>query len=250
MFKICIVEDEPKTLNSIRKIVEDYCDGVVIAAGLQTVKEAVEFLSNNKIDLLLLDINLPDGTGFNILEKTIHLEFKIIFITAFEEYALKAIKVSAADYLVKPINPKELIGAVNKVKEDFESDEYRKIKHEALLANLNSLDNLKKLVLRTSERFIILKINDIIRCESDGSYTEFHLMDAKKITVSKPLKEYEEMLSHSGFLRVHKSHLVNINYINSFVKRDGGYLVLNDLTKIPVSVRKKDYVLNVLENLI
>lgn len=250
MFTILIVEDEIKTLNSVKKIIEDYCDPAIITHMAQTVKEAVGYLSVHKPDLLLLDIDLPDGNAFDILEQVFYSGFKIIFITAFEKYALKAIKVSAADYLIKPINPKELINAVNKIKNDSENTEYRSIKHEALLANINSLERLKKLVLKTSERFIILKINDIIRCESDGSYTEFFLSDSKKITVSKPLKEYDEMLSDSGFLRVHKSHLVNINYINSFVKRDGGYLVMNNLTKVPVSVRKRDYVLNVLEHLI
>lgn len=249
MFKICIVEDEINTLNSIRKIIEDYCEAVVVA-GIHTVSDAVSFLSKNKIDLLLLDINLPDGSGFDILESTTHSDFKIIFITAFEKYALQAIKVSAADYLVKPINPKELINAVNTVKNELENAEYRQIKLEALFANLHSSGSFRKLVLKTSERFNVLNINDIVRCESDGSYTEFYLSNSKKIMVSKPLKEYDELLSHSGFLRVHKSHLVNINYINSYEKRDGGYLVLNDLSKIPVSVRKRDYVIHVLENLL
>lgn len=250
MFKILVVEDEIKTLNSIITIIEDYCNDVSIAKTAQSVKEAVDYLSGNKPDLMLLDINLPDGTAFDILKQVFYSDFKIIFLTAFEKFALKAIKVSAADYLLKPVNPRELIEAVNRVKNEFETAELQKLKFEALQTNLKSLDKLKKLVLKTSERFIILKINDIVRCESDGPYTVFFLADSKKIIVSKPLKEYDEMLSGSGFLRVHKSYLININYISSYVKKDGGYLLLNDLTKIPVSVRKRDYVLNILENLI
>ncbi len=250
MFKILIVEDEIKTLNSIITIIEDYCNEVSIEKTAQSVKEAVDYLTINKQDLLLLDINLPDGTAFDILKQVFYADFKIIFLTAFEEFALKAIKVSAADYLLKPVNPKELIEAVNRVKNEFETAELQKLKLEALQANSKSLDKLKKLVLKTSERFIIIKINDIVRCESDGPYTVFFLVDSKRIMVSKPLKEYDEILSSSGFLRVHKSHLINIDYISSYMKKDGGYLLLNDLTKIPVSVRKRDYVLNILENLI
>ncbi len=248
MFKILIAEDEIKTLNSIKKIIEDYCSDVKIIHTAQSVKSAVNFLLKNKADLLLLDINFPDGTGFDILEKIKYENLKVVFITAFEKYALRAIKVSASDYLVKPVNPKELTETVNKIKNNLRN-ENNQAEIKTLLDNLKSINKSKKIVLKTSERLKIVKINEIIRAESDSSYTLFYLSDKNKIIVSKPLKEYDEILSDFGFIRVHKSYLVNVEHIESFERQSGGYLIMADGSQIPVSTRKKEFVINKLNEI-
>ena len=249
--KTFIAEDETKTLNSIKKIIDNYCSDIVISGTAQTVSDAVAFLSKNDIDLLLLDINFPDGTGFDILQQLTSYNFKIVFITAYEKYAIRAIKISAVDYLLKPLNPKELIDAVFKVRKEIENNNKDLLKIETLLSNIKKpTETFNKIAVKTSERITVVDLNDLIRCESDTSYTLIFLSDRKKIVSSKNLKEYDEILSGSGFLRTHKSHLVNINFIKSFEKAGGGYLVLKDNSKIPVSVRKKEFVLKTLDNLI
>jgi len=248
MLTIFIAEDEINILNSIKKIIEQWCFDVSISGTAQTVEKAINILSVNKPDLLLLDINFPDGTGFDILEKIKYNDLKVIFITAFEEYALKAIKVSASDFLLKPIKPKDLIHSVNKIKNNF-LIENQQLQIDALLDNIKNNNKEKKIVLKTSERLKVVKIKEIVRAESDGSYAVFYLTDKSKIIVSKPLKEYDDILFDFGFLRVHKSYLVNIEYIDSYEKSGGGYLKLIDGNKIPVSVRKKEFVINKLNEI-
>ncbi len=249
MLKIILIEDEVKTLQNIRFVIEKYCDDVEVIGTSNSVKSALELFENTSPDLVLSDINLPDGTSFDILEQLSEIDFKIIFITAFEEYAIKAIKFSALDYLVKPIDPKELIATIEKAKIHLEN-ENENLKLKALLANVRDFsDSLKKIVLKTSNSIYVIDVQDIIRCESDSSYTKFFLKDSRKIMVSKVLKEYTELLKDSGFIRVHKSHLINLNYIDRFNKADGGYLIMKDTSSVPVSQRKRDTILNFFDNL-
>jgi two-component system LytT family response regulator len=250
MLKIFIAEDEGNTLNGIIQIVKNYIPETVVSGHAKTVSDAVLFLSQNSIDLALLDINFPDGKGFDILKNLNTINFKIIFITAFEKYALQAIKFSASDYLLKPINPKELIEAVHKIQKERIIDSDTMVQLKTLLSNMNDKESgIKKIVLKTQERIHVINTSEIIRCESDGSYTTFFLVSEKKIIVSKSLSEYEELLIDYNFLRVHKSHLVNIEYIESFEKSSGGYLVMKDKTQVPVSIRKKELTIRALDNL-
>ncbi len=245
-----IAEDETKTLNSIKNIIENYCSDIVLSGTSQNVKEAIEFLSKNDTDLFLTDINFPDGTAFDIFNKLNSFNFKVVFITAYEKYAVRAIKISAVDFLLKPVNPKELISAVNKARIEIENKYSDLVRIKTLLSNMNNeTKSFKKIIVKTSERINVIDITDIVRCESDTSYTSFFLKNNKKIISSKNLKEYDEMLSASGFLRTHKSHLVNLDYIKSFEKAGGGFLILKDQSKIPVSIRKKEFVLDALNNL-
>ena len=249
MLNIALIEDEEKTLKGICTIIGDYCKDVVIKGTADSVASAVELLNTTQVDLVLSDINLPDGKSFEILEQLNEIDFKIIFITAFEEYAIKAIKFSAFDYLVKPIDPKELIAAIQKAQKHVEK-ENAALKLEALLTNVkNFSENLKKIVLKTLDSIYIIDVQDIVHCESDSSYTRFSLIDGRKIMVSKVLKEFDEMLGGSGFIRVHKSHLINLNYIDRFIKTEGGYLVMKDGSNVPVSQRRKDHILTLLENM-
>lgn len=249
MLRVAIIEDEEKTLQSICAILADYCENVQIAGTATSVSEAISLIKKAELDLVLSDINLPDGDSFNIFEKLDNIDFKIIFITAFEEYALKAIKFSAFDYLVKPIDPLELIASIKKVQSQIKK-ENAGLKMEALLSNVrNFSENLRKIVLKTAESIFVVDVQDIVACESDGVYTKVFLKDKRKIMVSKVLKEYDELLNGSGFIRVHKSHLVNLNYIDRFNKAEGGYLVMKDGSEIPVSQRKRDKVITILEDL-
>lgn len=249
MLKITIIEDEEKSLGFIRSIIEQYCPAVQIIGTATSVQSAVTLLTNVKPALVLSDINLPDGTAFEMLSRLDEIDFKVIFITAFEEYAIKAIKFSALDYLVKPIDPNELVKALNKAKEQIEHDN-NNLKLKALLSNVREFsDKLRKIVLKTFDSIYVIDLQDIIRCESDNSYTLFYLKDSRKIMVSNVLKEYDELLANSGFIRVHKSHLVNLNYIDKFIKSDGGYLIMKDGASVPVSQRKRDMIMDFFNNL-
>lgn len=249
MLKIAIIEDEEKSLGFIRSIIEQHCPAAEIIGTATSVQSAVTLLTNVKPALVLSDINLPDGTAFEMLSRLDEIDFKVIFITAFEEYAIKAIKFSALDYLVKPIDPNELVKAVNKAKEQIEH-ENNSLKLKALLSNVRDFsDKLRKIVLKTFDSIYVVDLQDIIRCESDNSYTLFYLKDSRKIMVSNVLKEYDELLADSGFIRVHKSHLVNLNYIDKFIKSDGGYLIMKDGASVPVSQRKRDMIMDFFNNL-
>jgi len=189
---------------------------------------------------------MDDGNAFDLLEKLGSIDFKIIFVTAYEEYALKAIKFSALDYLLKPVSVDDLRTAIMKAEEQILTD--LKLQLATLQGNLQSPKN-KTLALRTSEKIYLLEVNNIIRCEADRNYTYFFVSEQKKHIVSQPMKEFEEMLTEFGFIRIHKSHLINISYIESFDKADGGYIVLKDKTEIPVSRRKKQEILELFSKL-
>lgn len=250
MLKVFIAEDETKTLNSIKSIIENYCPATVLIGTSQTVKEAILSLTENEVDLVLLDINFPDGTSFDILKQLNSYNFNIIFITAHEEFAIQAIKFSAADFLLKPLNPKELIAAIQELQHKNKQVLQNNLIVETLLENLNSTEKKsKKIILKTAERLQVIEVKNIIRCESDSSYTNIFLTENRKVIVSKPLKDYDEMLSDFGFLRTHKSHLINMNFIASYEKYGGGYIVMKDKTNIPVSVRKKDFVIEMINQL-
>jgi two-component system LytT family response regulator len=244
-----IIDDEVTVRNAISSLLGDYFPEIRIIASAGTVEEGYESIVKHKPDLVFLDIELPDGTGFDLLRKFQQIPFKIIFVTGHQEYALDAIKVSALDYVLKPVDTDELRHAVEKAGEII-SQEEQKLKFQALNENLQSKKVLKRIILHTSDHLQLVSVSDIIRAEADSNYTSFSLSDGKRILVSRTIKEFESLLSGSGMIRVHQSHLVNINYIDRFVKKDGGYLLLKDSTKIPVSPILKKQVLQALtENL-
>jgi two-component system LytT family response regulator len=240
-----IIDDEVTVRNAISSLLGDYFPEIRIIASAGTVEEGYESIVKHKPDLVFLDIELPDGTGFDLLRKFQQIPFKIIFVTGHQEYALDAIKVSALDYVLKPVDTDELRHAVEKAGEII-SQEEQKLKFQALNENLQSKKVLKRIILHTSDHLQLVSVSDIIRAEADSNYTSFSLSDGKRILVSRTIKEFESLLSGSGMIRVHQSHLVNINYIDRFVKKDGGYLLLKDSTKIPVSPNLKKQVLQAL----
>lgn len=249
MFKAIIIDDELNARESISNLCKLTQSEIEIVGEAAGVKSGIQEINQMKPDLVFLDIQLEDGSGFDILEQLDRINFHIIFITAFNEYAIKAFKFAAIDYLLKPINPKEFKSAVDQFinlqeKEDIES------KLTAYLSHIKeSAAEHKKIILKTAESIHLVKVQDIIRCEADKGYTEFFLRDAKKILVSKGLKEYDELLGDFGFIRTHQSHLINLDYISSFEKADGGYILMSDKSTVPVSSRKREYVFNIFENL-
>ncbi|MFB6320253.1 LytR/AlgR family response regulator transcription factor [Saccharicrinis sp. FJH54] len=236
MMKIVIIDDEPKARETIRNILALSSDSLTIAGEAGDMDSAYQLIKSRQPDLVLLDINLSDGSGFDLLKRFEKTDFKVIFITAHEEYAVKAFKYSALDYILKPVMASEVLDAVRKAGETLHTEEHS-LKLSALLQNLGKL---KKIVLKTAESIHIVNVPQIIRCEADVNYTVFHLAGPQKLLVSKPLKEYDELLSQAGFFRAHQSHLVNMEHILRYDKNDGGYLVMDDDSEVPVATRKKD----------
>lgn len=242
-----IIDDEEKARKTIINYLSIYCQNVEIVAQAENVEGGYNAIIQNKPDLVLLDINMPDGSGFDLLNKFSNIDFKIIFITAYEEYAVKAFKFSALDYLLKPVNPKELIDAIEKARIVIDNEAFE-LRYKAFVSNFdNKSKTERKLVLKTSESIYVLETKDIVRCEADGSYTTFYISDGRKILVSRNLKEFEEMLNEFQFFRPHHSHLVNLNFMLSFEKRDGGHIVMKDKSEVPVSTRRKDDLLKLFD---
>lgn len=239
---VIIVDDEATVRNTIRSLLNEHFPGINILAAAGNIEEGYEVIRQNKPDLVFLDIELPDGTGFDLLKKFSPVTFKVIFVTGHQEYALDAIKVSALDYVLKPIDTDELCRAVKKAMEIINQAD-QQLKLQALSENLQSRKLLKRIILHTSDHLQLVSVSEIIRAEADSNYTCFSISGGKRILVARTIKEFESLLSGSGMIRVHQSHLVNLDFIDRFVKKDGGYLILKDGSKIPVSPNLKKQVL-------
>ncbi len=249
MIRAIIVEDEKMSRDTLSKMLEKYCPEVEVVAQAEGFRAGVEQVRKFHPDVVFLDIQMPDGSGFRLLEEIKDIDFEVIFTTAFDQFAIKAIKYSALDYLLKPIIPQELISAVKKV-EKRKASRKGKENINVLLDNIKNQDESnQKIVLSTSDMIHVISIDDIIRCESDNYYTLFFFVDGRKLLVSKTLKENEELLSQHNFIRPHKSHLVNVKYIKSFLRHEGGYIVMTDGSKVPVSRRKKEKIMDILLHL-
>jgi two-component system LytT family response regulator len=214
------------------------------------IDDAQKMIEKLKPDLVLSDIKLSaTETGFDLLDRLENPSFKLIFITAFNDYALKAFKYNAIDYILKPIDPDELDEAIDRAS-NMASSEDSALQIDSLVKFMHSKSFAQKKVLfRTAEQIRAVDIDEIIRLESDNNYTQVYLNGGKVLTVSKTLKEYSDILEERGFFRVHQSHLINLNYFELFEKQDGGYIVLKDGSQIPVSKRKKQLLLSFLETL-
>lgn len=249
MIKAICIDDEPRARESIIDLLKLHKTDIEIVDEADGIESGLLSIEKHKPDLVFLDIQLGDGTGFDLLKRLPKINFKLIFITAFEEFALRAFKFSAIDYLLKPLNPDDFFSALNKA-EILQEKETQQKHLEALLSHLGSDDKKKKkLVLRTAESIHLINIQDIIRCEASSGYTEFILKNGKTILVSKGLVEYDELLSSCGFIRTHQSHLININFIESYEKTEGGYILMQDRTTVPVSNRKKESIIRLFDQL-
>ncbi len=247
MRKILIIDDEKPTRDFIRHMLESFKLNVQIYSDGENVKSGIEAIERLQPDLVLLDIQMPDGNGFDVLKGTSFKNFEVIFITAFQEFAIQAIKFSALDYILKPIDMDELQTSVTKALESIhvKKDESQ---FTALQHNIQPHQK-RKLVLKTLESIHVVEIETIIRCEADKNYTSFYLADGKRIIVSKTLKDFDTMLTGYNFFRVQQSHLINIDFIDRYDKHDGGSVIMKDGASIPLSPAKKDQFFQLLEKL-
>ena len=243
-----IIDDETHVRRSLSLMLEEECPNVVIVGTADSVKSGLEAIEKHHPDLILLDIKMADGTGFDLLQKARPVNFRVIFITAFEEYAIRAFRFSAIDYLLKPVNSMDLAEAISKAVSSFGQDFALQLK--ALEENLASKElSEKKIILKTNDSIWLIKTREISYCEADMGYTKFYLLNGKTIMVSGNLAEYDEMLREMGFFRAHKSFLVNLSDITRFEKGDGGFLVMSNNDRVPVASRKRDELLEIFQNL-
>jgi two-component system LytT family response regulator len=249
MIRALIVDDEKRARETIREVIKLYCPEITSVSEADSVPTAVEAIHAENPDLLFLDIRLNDGSGFDVLK---HLKDKkpgVIFITAYEEYAIQAFKVSALDYLLKPIDPDDFSAAVKRALQKINEGKFAE-RMDVFMKNMeNASQGVKKMTLKTADSIHVINIADIVCCEADRNYTEFHLITGEKIVVSRSLGEYEDMLPVESFLRVHQSFLVNVAYIKRYDKTDGGFLITVNEKTIPVSTRKKDQLIQYLAKL-
>ncbi len=249
MLKVLIVEDEESTRNLLKSMISQSFSDIKIVGEVESVADGIIAINKENPDVVLLDIDLTDGSGFEILESTKLKNYMVVFITAHNEYAIKAFRISAIDYLLKPVDINDLIEAIEKCKKQKEAGELN-LKLDALFSNLKSEQNQdKKIVLKSSDSIHVIPIHEIIRCESDSSYTTFYLKNNKKLIISKTLKEFDDLLTEFGFFRPHQSHLVNTNCINSYEKPHGGMLVMSDKSHVPVATRKREALFNLFKSL-
>jgi two-component system, LytTR family, response regulator len=248
MIKAIIVDDEPELRELNLSLLKNHFNEIEVAGCCGTVKEGVELIDLYKPQLIFLDIRLTDGTGFNILQKIQPYNYSVIFITAYNEFAIKAIKFCAIDYLLKPIDETEFCEAVDRALSTMNNNKL----HEQIETFFNFYEKqnkVRKIVLKTTEAISIVDICDIVYCKSDSNYTTFYLKSGEKIMISRGMKEYDDLLSEYGFFRPHHSYLVNLQYISKLDKSDGGFLILKNNSEIPVSSRRKKRLIEVLEQL-
>ncbi|WP_290698309.1 LytTR family DNA-binding domain-containing protein [Lacinutrix sp.] len=247
MLTAIIIEDLLDAMQLLKNDLETRHPDIKIIDTAQSVVEAAKSLRKQQPDILFLDIMLGDGTGFDVLEIFPDLKSKIIFVTASDEFAIKAFKFAAIDYVLKPYAHEELDQAIIRAKQQIQPTKERlNILKDTLSAPGKKPD---KISLHTLDKIIIVNLDDIVRCESDSNNTIFHLQNGKKVFVTKTLKYFSDMLKPYEFLRVHQSHLVNLQCISAFIKTDGGYLMLKNGENVPVSVRKKTEVIEILDTM-
>lgn len=249
MHKAIIIDDEPKAQNSLRLIINEYCNDIEVIDTADGVKSGIELINKIEPEIVFLDIDMKDGTGFDLLEQLPERDFSLIFCTAHNDFAIKAFKYNAIDYVLKPLDIEEIIDAVNRAIENISLKQKDTAVENLLSFYQNKGKKTERIILKTASDIYIVQIQDIYHCNSEGGYTTFHTIDDKKITVSKNLKEYEAILNSHNFIRVHQSHLINLNYVERLHKADGGYVVMKNNEKIPISTRKKEVLINALANL-
>ncbi|MCF8370842.1 MAG: LytTR family DNA-binding domain-containing protein [Bacteroidales bacterium] len=242
MIRTIIIDDEERGRRTLKTQISKYCPELEIVGEANGVQSGLEIIRHEKPDAVFLDIQMQDGTGFDLLEQIPHVNFAIIFATAYDQYAIQAFKFSATDYLLKPIDPDQLIKAVDKLQSELNSHNLSK-KLEALFSNKN---NFEKIALPTFDGIILVKIKEIIRCQSESNYTTLFLPKGDKIVVTKTLKDFDEMLTPLGFFRIHQSHLINMSFVNKYIKGDGGSVKMEDGTVLEVARRRKDTFLDLL----
>lgn len=249
MAKIMIIDDETHCLNVLNKLIKKVHPDYEITGSFNNPAEGLECIRNHPPDLLFLDIEMPVLNGFALLDKILPIDFDIIFTTAYDQYAIRAFQYSAINYLLKPITEKNIVQALSnweKRRKKTSMEQWQMLQN-----NLSETEKDKsKIALPTGVGYHIVEIKDIVRCESDNTYTNFFFEDDNKLLICRTLKEIEEMLGEYGFLRVHQSHLINPNFVKGILKQDGGSVVMKDDKEIPVSRQKRREMNGILESML
>ena len=244
-----LIDDEISNLENLRTLLEKHCPQVNIMATAQNVIAAVNAIENHLPDLVFLDIQMGEQTGFDVLKQISTRNFEVIFVTAYDQYGIQAVKFAALDYILKPIDIEELISAVSKVEHKL-ATKSQTSQLDFLLQQLKKPEtSASKIALQMQSEIRYVNLSEIIRCAADNTYTYFFLTNGEKILISKSLKEYADLLAPNGFLRTHQSHLVNPKYVKSWLKEDGGILLLTSGEKIPVSKPNREQVKSLLQQL-
>lgn len=252
MITAVLIDDDKNLRDGMKGLLGLYAPEISILGEADSVESGMTLLETARPQVVFLDIQMGDGSGFDLLEKWSErekMQAHVVFITAHEQYAIKAFRFSALDFLLKPVDPEELQKVVSKIKTAVrQEDGFAHI--DLLLENIRKkVDHFKRIALSTSEGIHLFDIADIIRCESEDNYTRFFIRGSKPILISRTLKEYEELLSEHGFERIHQSHLINLAYLKSYIKKDGGYVIMSDGSHLPISQRKKDRLTDILKGI-
>lgn len=246
--RIVLIDDEAQVRENLKMLINIYAPDSQIVGEAGGVQEGLACIRKHRPDLVLLDVEMKDGTGFDLLSIYKDLDFKLIFVTGHNEYAIKAFKYSAIDYILKPVDPEELQAALNKASNAKDLGE-QNIQVSNLVQNSATQGSEQKIVLKDSETVYLISIKDIVRCESEANYTKFFLIDQRKIMVSKTLKEYDQLFKGQPFFRAHQSHLINLLHFDKYEKKEGGTVHMKDGSVLPVSVRKKEALMMALETM-
>ena len=246
MIKAIIIDDEHSGRQSLQQALGQYCPDVEILQSCESPETGITAIRIQKPDLVFLDVQMPNLSGFDVLQKLSPIDFEVIFVTSYDQYAIKAIKFSAIDYLLKPVDVDDLIHAVQRARENLQKNGKQQ-RYQSVLHNINyASGKIEKLAVPTLEGIDFFRTDDIIYCEADGSYTTLYMAGHQKQVISKNLKDFENLLTNSGFCRVHNSHLINMGHIQKYIKGDGGYVILTDNHHVDISRRRKDIFLGLL----
>ena len=244
MLKAIIIEDEQISRELLANYLAKYCPDVTLLAQADSIQPGLEAIRKYKPDVVFLDVEMPKGNAFDLLEQAGEINFETVFVTAFGNYAIQALNYSAAYYILKPVSIDELIAAVEKIKQQKEKNQVA-IHTRVLLDNMKSQNSQNfKIVLPLFDGFEVVSVKDIVRCEANDNFTDFHFVSRPRMMICRTLKFYEQVLADSGFMRVHKSHLVNMDYIKKYTRGKGGQLTMNDSSVIDVSPNKKEELIN------
>ncbi|GAB4326114.1 MAG: LytTR family DNA-binding domain-containing protein [Bacteroidales bacterium] len=247
MIRTIIIDDEASARTTLKQLLSEHCPQIEVVAEGSSVGEGLKIIGLHHPELVFLDVQMPDGTGFDLLRKLEKVDFRVVFASAYDRFAIDAFRFSAVDYLLKPVEAEKLIEACQRLNQPDDKYDLLNRKVEVLLANTRT--GVEKIALPTFEGILFVRISDIVRCESDNNYTRFFLNDKREILVSRTLKEYDELLSPYRFFRIHKSHLINLDYLEKYRKGEGGSVIMEDGAELEVSRRRKEDFMAALQQL-
>jgi two-component system LytT family response regulator len=247
MLKAILIDDEEMSRNILRDYIIKYCPDVTITAEAENIQQGIEVIKSHKPDIVFLDVEMPKGNGFDLLEQIKNVDFETVFVTAYDHYAIQALNYSAAYYILKPISIDELISSVEKIKKE-RTTKNTELSTKILLEYLNSGNGqFQKIVLPLPDGFEVVNVKDIVHCVANDNFTDFHFLSKQKMMICRTLKFYEELLKDVGFIRVHKSHLVNITHIQKYNKGKGGQVTMCNGAVVDVSPNKKEELMRYFE---